>query len=64
MTKDVRNRIEPDVEALLEAEGYIFRPGLKIKANKEFISKLRLAILSCLKISVKYSSSRQGLEKY
>lgn len=58
MTKDVRNRIEPDAEALLEAEGYVFRPGPKIKANKEFVSKLRLAILSCLKIRIKYSSSR------
>lgn len=58
MTKDVRNRIEPDAEALLEAEGYVFRPGPKIKANKEFILKLRLAILSCLKIRIKYSSSR------
>lgn len=58
MSKDVRNRIEPDAEVLLEAEGYVFRPGPRIKINKEYIAKLRLAILSCLKIRIKYSSSR------
>ena len=37
MDKKVLNRIEPDAEVLLEAEGYAFRPGPKIIINKEFI---------------------------
>ena len=60
MTKDARNRIEPEAEALLEVEGYVFRPEPKIKVNKELVSKLCLAILSCLKICIKYSSSRDN----
>ena len=35
--KDAINRIEPDAEALLEAEGYAFRPGPKIIINVDLI---------------------------
>lgn len=39
--KDAINRIEPDAEALLEAEGYAFRPGPKIIINTEHLKQLR-----------------------
>ena len=39
--KDATNRIEPDAEALLEAEGYAFRPGPKIIINTEHLKQLR-----------------------
>ena len=56
MNKDAFTRMEPDAEMLLEAQGYVFRPGPKIKNNKEFISQIRLAILGCNKIKIKYDS--------
>ncbi len=59
MSKEAVNRVEPDAELLLEAEGYVFRPGPKIKVNKEFVEKLRLAILACKKIRIKYKSAHE-----
>lgn len=60
MSIESLNRIEPDAEALLEAEGYAFRPGPKITVNKEFMEKLRHAIIACKKIKIKYDSCRSG----
>ena len=54
--KDATNRIEPDAEALLEAEGYAFRPGPKIIINTEHLKKLRYAVIACCKIRIKYDS--------
>lgn len=56
MGKDVLNRIEPDAEVLLEAEGYVFHPGPKIQVEKEFVTKLKTAILACTQIKLKYDS--------
>ena len=56
MGKDMFSRIEPDAEMLLETHGYVFRPGPKIKNNKEFIDKLRFAILGCKRVKIKYDS--------
>ena len=55
--KDAINRIEPDAEALLEAEGYAFRPGPKIIINTEHLKKLRYAIIACNRIKIKYDST-------
>ena len=54
--KDATNRIEPDAEALLEAEGYAFRPGPKIIINTEHLKQLRYAIIACNRIRIKYDS--------
>lgn len=56
MERDVFNRIEPDAEVLLETEGFALRPGPKLTVNKEFITKLRNAILACKQIRIKYQS--------
>lgn len=55
--KDAINRIEPDAEALLEAEGYAFRPGPKIIINTEHLKQLRYAIIACNRIKIKYDSA-------
>lgn len=55
--RDAINRIEPDAEALLEAEGYAFRPGPKIIINTEHLKKLRYAIIACNRIKIKYDST-------
>ena len=54
--KDAINRIEPDAEALLEAEGYAFRPGPKIIINATNLKQLRHAIIACHRIRIKYDS--------
>lgn len=44
---DVFRKIAPDAEALLEAEGFICRPGPKLLIDQQIISKIRQAILEC-----------------
>ena len=51
---DVFRKIEPDAEALLEAEGFICRPGPKLVIDENIISQIRLAILQCHQIKIKY----------
>lgn len=60
MNSDMLNRIEPDAEALLEAEGYALRPGPKIKVNKEYIETLRNAVIACKVIKIKYQSKTKN----
>ena len=54
MGKSNLNRIEPDAEVLMEAEGYALRPGPKMISNKQFLSKLRNAIIACKIIQIRY----------
>ena len=56
MSSDALNRIEPDAEALLEAEGYALRPGPKIKVDDKFMQKLRNVVIACKVIKIKYLS--------
>lgn len=51
---DVYRRIEPDTEALLEAEGFICRPGPKLKINNQIVGTIRQAILECHQIKMIY----------
>lgn len=57
MGKGALNRIEPDAEILMEAEGYVLRPGPKMNINKEYMDKLRNAVLACKVVRIKYDSS-------
>ncbi len=52
--QDVYRKIEPDAEALLEAEGFICRAGPKLKIDNSIISSIRLAILQCHRIKIHY----------
>ena len=60
MSSEALNRIEPDAEALLEAEGYALRPGPKIKVNSQFMQKLRNAVIACKVIKIKYQSKTKN----
>ena len=51
---DVIRRIEPDTEALLEAEGFICRPGPRLVIDEKIIVNIRQAILECHQIQIKY----------
>ncbi|MBX9845216.1 MAG: WYL domain-containing protein [Xanthobacteraceae bacterium] len=52
--RPVMNRIEPDLEALTEAEGLAMRPGPRPKINHGAVAALREAILSRRKVKLHY----------
>lgn len=60
MSSEALNRIEPDAEVLLEAEGYALRPGPKIKVDSRFMQKLRNAVIACKVIKIKYQSKNKN----
>jgi len=51
-------RLDPDVDALLEAEGLAMRPGPRPKIRSETIEELRKAVLACRKVYFRYRSRR------
>jgi predicted DNA-binding transcriptional regulator YafY len=53
-------RIEPDVEALLEAEGLAMRPGPRPVIRPETVDTIRLAIKQGREIHLSYRSRRTG----
>jgi predicted DNA-binding transcriptional regulator YafY len=54
------NRIEPDLEALTEAEGLGMRPGPRPKINAEIVSALREAIITRHKVKLHYLYRASG----
>jgi predicted DNA-binding transcriptional regulator YafY len=54
LSSDVIRRIEPDVEALMEAEGVAFRAGPRTPIPPNTISEIRLAIKSRSKVQITY----------
>ena len=58
-------RIEPDLEALTEAEGLAMRPGPRPKLDPKIIATLRHAILSMRKVRIHYryrGSGKRGFD--
>lgn len=51
---EASRRIEPDLEALIEAEGLAARPGPKPKINPEHLHALREAIKACRIVEIMY----------
>ncbi len=51
---DVSRRVEPDLEALIEAEGLATRPGPRPKLNAEHLHALREAIKACKIVEILY----------
>lgn len=47
-------RVEPDLEALLEAEGFAMRPGPRQNIRPEILSALREAVKRCVKVRLVY----------
>ena len=54
------HRLEPDVEALTEAEGLAQRPGPGARVAPGVIEALREAILACRTVKLDYHRSRTG----
>ncbi|MDD3183607.1 MAG: WYL domain-containing protein [Alphaproteobacteria bacterium] len=51
---EASRRIEPDLEALIEAEGLAARPGPRPKIDPEHLHKLREAIKACKIVDILY----------
>ena len=57
---DMMHRIDIDADVLMRYEGLATRPGPKIVVDKEVISNIREAILSCHQIKIAYLSRGTG----
>jgi predicted DNA-binding transcriptional regulator YafY len=62
--RPLMNRIEPDLEALTEAEGLAMRPGPRPKINAEIVSALRDAIITKHKVKLHYLYRGTGKRGY
>lgn len=56
---DMARRLEPDVEALVEAEGVALRPGPRPAYDRSVLQALRQGIKACLLVEVSYRYRRQ-----
>ena len=54
-------RIDPDLEALIEAEGFAHRPGPRLKIDPSILAALRAAILKCERIRIRYRGRGSGM---
>src|ERR1035437_9950013 len=57
---EVARRIEPDLEALTEAEGTALRPGPRPVIAADVLSNLRHAIIACHKVKLHYRARGTG----
>ncbi len=60
MPPNSARRAEPDVEALLQAEGLAMRPGPKPRAATGVVEALRHAVKACRKVRLAYRNRRDG----
>lgn len=55
---DVARKVEPDLEALLEAEGLAMRPGPRPRIDISVVEELRQAIKACVKVRIRYRNRK------
>jgi predicted DNA-binding transcriptional regulator YafY len=60
MDPKVARRVEPDLEALLEAEGLAMRPGPRPKIRTMVVSQLRQAIKASSVVTLHYKNRKTG----
>ncbi len=60
LDRGTRNRVDPDLELLMQAEGLARRPGPKIKIDPGVVGTLRKAILSGNVVRIDYRSQGTG----
>ncbi|CAA7615129.1 Transcriptional regulator [Magnetospirillum sp. SS-4] len=53
---DVARKVEPDLEAMLEAEGLAMRPGPRPRIKVFVVEDLREAITACRKVKIRYKN--------
>jgi predicted DNA-binding transcriptional regulator YafY len=64
MKRQAAAKLEPDLEALTEAEGLAMRPGPKPKINQEILQTLREAIITRTKVRLHYLYRGSGKRGY
>jgi predicted DNA-binding transcriptional regulator YafY len=64
LNKAEQSRIETDLEALLEAEGYAIRQYPRFKVEKQTLEKIRDAIKAFKKLEVAYKKKEGDLNTY
>lgn len=57
---DAARRIEPDLEALLEAEGLAMRPGPRPRLSPVVLETLRTSIKACQKVKLHHRNRKTG----
>jgi predicted DNA-binding transcriptional regulator YafY len=57
---EVSRKVEPDLEALLEAENLAMRPGPRPKNRTFVLEELRKAIKGCQVVTIKYKTRSSG----
>ncbi|MBT5818616.1 MAG: WYL domain-containing protein [Proteobacteria bacterium] len=60
MKPEVSRRVEPDLEALLEAENLAMRPGPRPRNRTFVLEQLRSAIKGCQVVTIKYKTRSTG----
>jgi predicted DNA-binding transcriptional regulator YafY len=60
MKPEVSRRVEPDLEALLEAENLAMRPGPRPRNRTFVLEELRNAIKGCQVVTIKYKTRSTG----
>ncbi len=58
-----KTRLEPDYDALLEAQGFIARPGPKPRVNDQVHAKLVEAIKACRLVTIRYRSNYESEDR-
>jgi predicted DNA-binding transcriptional regulator YafY len=64
MKRQAAAKLEPDLEALTEAEGLAMRPGPKPKIDQEILRTLREAIITRTKVRLHYLYRGSGKRGY
>jgi predicted DNA-binding transcriptional regulator YafY len=55
---DIARKVEPDLEALLEAEGLAMRPGPRPRISITVVEDLRQAVKACVKVRILYRNRK------
>ena len=55
------SRIEPDTDAILEAQGFVARPGPRPRVDEKVASEVAEAIKACRYIKINYKSHMDGV---
>lgn len=57
---EISRKVEPDLEALMEAEGLAMRPGPRPSVSHHILNNLRDAIKQCVKVRLHYRARTTG----
>jgi predicted DNA-binding transcriptional regulator YafY len=60
MKPEIARRVEPDLEALIEAEGLAMRPGPRPRIRPVVLAELRHAIKAVLKVTIRHRNRTTG----